>query len=300
MQASSKRYRKKVWDWFEQTFASRLNDKKNGAITLVMQRLHEDDIAGRLMKKHGWTVLNLPAIPHQDITYAIGNFSYHRKAGEPLDPKRTGTKELSTIKQELGSYGYNAQYLQQPLHRDSSIIKVHWLKKIAEPPQDFEAIYHSWDCAVKPGANTDYTVCTVWGVKQHCYYLIDLFRQKVSFPQLKEAALALATEYQPNAVLIEDKASGQALLQELREKTSLPILGITPKHDKITRALEICHIIESGRVCIPENISWRSELENELSAFPNASHDDIVDSISQFLKWINYNTINNLRVRELF
>jgi predicted phage terminase large subunit-like protein len=299
IQAASHKHRRKVIQWFEQTFASRLDDRKNGSITLVMQRLHEEDLAGYLIKKGGWQVLSLPALTDQDFLYKIGDFAYLRRASEPLDPQRASSDEIQVIKNEIGSYGYNAQYLQQPLLQHGNIIKHSWLRKVEQLPINFDAIYHSWDCAVKTGMNNDFSVCTIWGVIANQYYLIDMLREKLEFPSLKHEVVNLAQKYQPAAVLIEDKASGQALLQELRHYSALPIIAILPKKEKFVRLLSTSHIIESGRVHVPLYAAWLQAFELELTTFPNASHDDVVDSTSQFLEWINNMNINNLKVRTL-
>ncbi len=297
MQAYSKRHRDRVSNWFDQTLMSRLNDKKNGSVVVVMQRLHKDDLVGHLMKKSGWCMLNLTALNEAPVEYKFKNFTYYRKEHEPLDPKRMGIKELQEVKKDLGNQAYQAQYLQHPVGLEYIALNPKWLMRVNEMPHLFEAKYHSWDCACKTGLNNDYSVLTKWGVIDQRYYLLDVVRKKLTFPQLKSAILD--DEDIPDAILIEDASSGQALIQELRQ-SNLPVIPIIPKNSKASRILGISHIMEQGRIFIPSNALWYSELEEEMLSFPDGRHDDIIDSIAQFLIWINSRSHSAFKITSLW
>jgi predicted phage terminase large subunit-like protein len=286
LQALSSSFRNRANIWFEQTFTSRLNDKKRGAIVIVMQRLHVNDLTGFLNQgdKEEWHLLNIPmvATKNEDIIY--GDFNYKRVAGEYLHIKRDGEKEILNLKKTMGSYAFEAQYQQNPVPLDGGIIKKSWLQYYMRAPE-FEAIYQSWDCAIKVSQNNDYSVCTTWGVYNGNYYLIDVVKARFEYPMLKKEILLNASKYKPSALIIEDKASGQQLIQDLH-CSGLNIIKYMPKFDKMTRLIITSHIFESGRILLPHNKDWLNEFIHELTIFPNAEHDDQIDSSTQFLGWI--------------
>jgi predicted phage terminase large subunit-like protein len=286
LQAASSSQRKRAINWYEQTFSTRLNDKKKGVIVVLMQRLNQEDLSGYLLKNTLWQHLKLPAIAGSDMQYNCGEFYYCMQKGELLSPKREGKKELQNAKIELGSYGFNAQYLQEPIPLSSGIIKYHWLQRFDHIPDDDKLNYQSWDCASKANEYNDYSVCTTWSVSKNKYYLIDVYRARIEFPDLKSKARQLYNAYQPAAILIEDKASGQPLIQELLDNGNFPIIPISPRKDKHTRVLSILAMFEAKKIYFPHSAIWLSELEAELFTFPHAAHDDQVDALTQFLQWI--------------
>ena len=284
MQALSDKFRNRANTWFEQTFASRLNSLKHGRIVIVMQRLHINDLTGFLLKKSHktWHVLKLPFIAEDDTFIEFGNFSYRRKSGDYLHVGRYNIDDIDGIKNALGSYAFSSQYQQEPLYLEGNIIKNSWLKYY-DDQSDFDEIYQSWDCAIKTSYQNDYSVCTTWGIKDSKYYLIDVFRDKLDYPSLKKTVYNKALDIKPNAIIIEDKASGQQILQELTE--SLNIIKYNPKYDKITRFVLVSSIFEAGKVFIPSNKAWLENFLSELRGFPNVDHDDQIDSMTQFLIW---------------
>jgi len=301
MQALSNYFRKRANIWFEQTLTSRLNSQKEGAIIIVMQRLHVKDLTGFLIEKdpENWQLLNIPLIAEKNELIQYNNFSYSRKAGEYLHNDRAGSKEIEHLKKALGSYAFAAQYQQNPRPLNGGIIKQSWLKYYDIEPK-FETIYQSWDCAIKPSKTNDYTVCTTWGVYNSNYYLIDVLRERLDYPSLKKTIINNALNFKPNAVIVEDKASGQQIIQELTNN-GLNIIKIMPKFDKLTRLIINSNIFESGRVFLPINKNWSVDFFSELLAFPNTNFDDQIDSTTQFLEWIeNKKTTNcNYSVRKL-
>ena len=294
----SEKQRDKVLKWYDNTFSSRLNNKKNGAIIVVMQRLHENDLSGHLLEKGGWVHLNLPAIFEEEATINIGNFNKIIKKGELLFEKREGKEEIERIKKDMGEYVFNCQYQQKPMTENSGIFSKKWLQYYNENI-NFENIYLSFDTAIKAGINNDPSVCTIWGKYKNNYYLIDLYREWLEYPDLKRKSIQLINKWQPRAILIEDKASGQSLIQDLKKELSYNVIPIKVVKDKITRFASITPIFEAERIFIKDKTNWLFDLEYELLTFPNSQHDDQVDSISQFLNWIENNNLKEYKIRYL-
>ena len=297
LQAASIAKRTRVIEWFEQTFSTRLNDKKKGVIVVIMQRLHVDDLSGHLLRKKFWQTLILPAVSEQDTMFEVGKFTHLYKTGDLLNPKREGEKEIEMAKLELGSYGFNAQYQQSPLHLTNGIVKSAWIKSYIDLPTHFDLCYQSWDCALSTKTQADYSVCSTWGIVNQQIYLLDIFRKQIDFISLKQMVIKLYENYKPAAVIIENKASGQSLIQELAHTTLIPVIKYLPTNDKMSRLLMVCSMFESGKVLFPQNASWLAELESELFHFPNAAHDDQVDSATQFLLWFKNNAGHRYMVR---
>lgn len=286
LQASSHGKREGVTDWFDQTLLSRLNDKKKGVIMLVMQRLHQKDLTGHLLNKGNWDKIVMPAIAPANKTYEISDFIHHRKEKEALHPERESLEDLEKLKNEMGSRAFNAQYQQDPMASTSQLMNSKWLRRYntnAEPPSGY--IYQSWDCAFKVTDESDYSVCTTWRVTSNCLYLVDVFRDKLNFPDLKNQVIRLYERYSPAGVIIEDKAAGQSLIQQLQAETMLPVLSFMPKRDKETRFVTVTPMLEAGKVYVPYAAPWLAEFELEMMNFPHAKHDDQVDSVTQFLSW---------------
>jgi predicted phage terminase large subunit-like protein len=152
-------------------------------------------------------------------------------------------------------------------------------------------IVQSWDTAYKDKEINDPSVCTTWLVSRFGYWLLHVYRDRLDYPSVKRAVKSMAAAWSPNVVLIEDKASGQSLIQELRSETRLSVVAIEPDGDKVTRANSCSGICEAGRVHLPEVAEWLMEFELELFAFPLSTTKDQVDSVSQFLNWIHAKSV---------
>jgi hypothetical protein len=235
--------RTRVNDWFGNTLYSRLNSKQDGAIIVIMQRLHEDDLAGHLLKQQGWEVVAFPAIAPSDERYQIQTWAgprvFTRRAGEALHPAREPLEVLALIREQLGEYDFAGQYQQTPAPLGGGIVKREWLTRHAyapwQLPARFECIVQSWDSAAKASELADYSVCTTWGVAAGVIYLLDVWRQKVDYPQLKRAALALALQFRPDTIFVEDKSSGIELIQELAQAGIYGVKPYTPSGEKVMR-----------------------------------------------------------------
>ena len=290
--AQSEKARRAVNDWYGTTLLSRLDDKENGAIILVMQRLHEDDLAGKLLREGGWQHLDLPAIAQEDEEIPIGPSGVHRRRkGEALHAERESPALLEDIRREMGSLAFSAQYLQRPVPLEGNLIKRDWIKWYETPPSRIGGaqIVQSWDVASTTGETNDYSVCTTWLVMKRNYYLLDVWRGRLEFPRLKQKLIALAHEHKPNRILIEQAGPGLHLIQEFRANpvTGVPMpIPIKPEGEKIVRMEAQSARFEAGQVHLPKEATWLSELLHEILAFPKARHDDQIDSVSQFLNWV--------------
>jgi predicted phage terminase large subunit-like protein len=278
-EANSEAYRAKVWDWFTDDLYTRL--EPGAAMVLIMTRWHTDDLAGRILASPGaseWTVINLPAL-------AEAGDPLGRSEGEALCPERYDEQQLATIREALGS-SFTALYQQRPAAQEGELFKREWWRYYDAPPA-FRRIVQSWDTSFKTSASNDYSCCTTWGETDTGFYLLDVWKRRVEFPELKRMVQALAETYKPHAVLVEDKASGQSLIQELQRDTSLPILPVKVDADKFARAAAVTPLIEAGRVHLPQGAPWLAEFLDSLATFPNGAHDDDVDSVSQALGWLS-------------
>ena len=284
LQAHSHAHREVVNEWFDHTFATRLDDKQRGAIVLVMQRLHTEDLSGYLLERGGWHHLNLPAIAPADVVVRCGAFSYARPAGEVLHAAREPLEVLEQVKLELGSRNFSAQYQQQPIRRAGALLKPHWFGRFEEVPEGM--CVQSWDTAVKASDGHDASACATFVVKDGVHYLVDMLVGRMEYPALKRAIRNHAVRFSPDAVLMEDKASGQSLLQELRVETDLKLIARMPVGDKVSRMERVTPMMEAGQVMLPKRASWLAALEEELFRFPDGGHDDQADAVSQYLNWV--------------
>lgn len=160
-------------------------------------------------------------------------------------------------------------------------------------------IIHSWDTAIKAGQGNDYSVCAVFSWEDESHRLVDVWRAQVEYPELKRRVYQLVERDEPHAVLIEDKASGQSLIQDVKRESNLPIIAIMPQGDKITRFARITPMLEAGQVALPRYASWLSAFESELLSFPSGAHDDQVDAFSQYLNWVRQKQWDGLGVRRV-
>lgn len=162
-------------------------------------------------------------------------------------------------------------------------------------------IIQSWDTAIKSGKGSDASVCLTFEHQEGegLHLLLDCWAARVEYPELKRALLTLAGDYCPDVILIEDKASGQSLIQDIRKETSLPVLPIMPIGDKVTRFARVTPMIEAGMVALPKYAKWLAAFEQELLLFPHGSHDDRVDALSQYLNWVRGRQRSALQIRTL-
>jgi predicted phage terminase large subunit-like protein len=280
--------------WYSNTLISRLDNKRKGAIIVVTQRMHMDDLTAHALRtsKH-WEVLSIPAIADLDEDILIRDENeeadyYHRSAGEALQPDREPADMLREL--ELADpYTFAAQYQQSPVPIGGLLIQREWLRYYTRaelPERTYKSkIIQSWDTAAKNGTSNDYSVCTTWLVHDKIYYLLDLLRGRYDYPQLRELAVKLAQQYKPDVVLIEDTCVGSALCRELGDLIKKPIKPVPVHGNKTGRLFVEQGKFQAGLVRFPKDATFLRELEAELLAFPQGKHDDQVDSITQALSY---------------
>lgn len=225
------------------------------------------------------------------IQTPYGTRRFQRRAGEALHPEREPLEILEHIREAQGEYHFAGQYQQSPAPLGGGLVKAEWFKTYAESdlPASFEMIFQSWDTANKPAELNDYSVCTTWGIKEKHAYLLHVVRKRLGYPELKRAVLEQAEAFSPQTILVEDKASGTQLIQELVSEGMHAIQKYEPTMDKIMRMHSVTSTIENGFVHLPDKAAWLGEYLHELTSFPKGKYDDQADSTSQALDWFKQN-----------
>jgi predicted phage terminase large subunit-like protein len=281
---------------FLNTVLSRHDDKRTGAIVIIMQRVHMDDLTGFVLRKSDdWTVLTLPAIAEGFERIRTGANNMHlRRPGELLSPEREPLSALNNLRQLLGSDVFSAQYQQAPVPPEGAMIKRHWVQRHKDPPARSREhfVFQSWDTAAKGGPDNDWSVCTTWLMVDAYYYLPDVWQGRVDYPTLKQRVKEYAEQWSADQVLVKESGTAIGLLQELAHCVR-GLTSITPEKDKKSRMSMASAIFEAKQVFFPEQASWLPELEAELFSFPSSRHDDQADSISQAL---NHGKVSSLWV----
>jgi len=269
MDALSESKRQYGNDWYHTNFPMRLDDKRTGAIVIVAQRLHYDDLVDTLLRSgEQWTVLKLPAIAEEEQKIPIGPGKFHiRRISEALHSEREPLSELELIR-TLKPDIFAAQYQQTPVPPGGFMIKRQWIHRYDQLPDRTPSSIdiQSWDTAAKDGAENDWSVCTTWRIQDGKYYLIDVLRKKLDYPSLKAQAIAHARKFSANKIFIEDIGIGTALIQELK-KAGFPTIAVKPERNKRTRISIQSAKFESGLVLFPRQAHWLAEFEAELFAF---------------------------------
>ena len=272
----------KTYEWY--TSGPRQRLQPGGAIVIVMTRWSQRDLTAQVLKSAAqrggeeWEVIEFPAI---------------LPSGNPLWPEFWPPEELAALKEELPNSKWMAQYQQQPTSESSAIVKREWWRTWEkEEPPACEFILMSWDTAFEKTQRADFSALTTWGVfyqagedgeQQANIILLNAYRERMEFPRLKQVAIEQYKEWDPDAVIIEKKASGAPLIYELRAM-GIPVQDFTPTkgNDKIARLNGVSDLFASGMVWVP-NRSWAEEVVDEVASFPAGEHDDYVDSTSMAL-----------------
>lgn len=273
----------KVYEWY--TSGPRQRLQPGGAIVVVMTRWHKRDLTGQIIKssvqREGvdeWEVIEFPAI---------------MPSGAPLWPEFWPMKELESLRNELPAPKWSAQYQQNPTSEEGALVKREWWKRWEEDdPPPCEFIIQSWDTAFLKTQRADFSACTTWGVfyrpdddgvTQPNVILMDAYKERLEFPELKKTAYDFYQHWQPEAFVVEAKAAGTPLIFELRAM-GIPVAEYTPSrgNDKISRVNAVSDLFASGVIWAPET-RWAEEVIEEFAAFPAGEHDDLVDSSTQAL-----------------
>ena len=291
-EANSDTVRTFVNDWFKSTLAPRLNDKANGAILCVMQRLHQYDLPGMLLDAGGWDNLSLAAIAQEDVAIPLGRDRvHHRRVGDVLHPARESLATLEQRRTDMGSSAFNSQYLQAPLPAVGNLVRAVWLKHYPAS-LDIETlpgrVVQSWDTASKDGVQSDWSVCVTAVCHRGQIHIINVYRERLTIHGLVEQATNLARQYRAQDLLIEDAASGIQLMQLLRNDKPAGVpwpIACRPEGDKVTRMAGAAARIEAGQLVLPQDAHWLAAFKSELLAFPSGRYDDQVDALSQLINW---------------
>jgi predicted phage terminase large subunit-like protein len=304
-QADSPTIRNSTWDAYQADLLTRL--VPGGFVVLVQTRWHEDDLAGRLLPQQyagqsgmikcrdgkTWEVINLPA-ECERADDPLG-----REVGEMLWKEWFDDEHWAPFRMQSRTWA--ALFQQRPRPDEGGIFKESWCRnRYGAIPAEAKTIVHSWDTAQKEKDHNDPTAGTVWqqGRGASGHYLREVFVGRIDYPTLRRKVIAYAERDKPIAILIEDKSSGQSLIQDLRNSTSLPVIAIEPDGNKIFRAMEVSPMVEGGLVHLPQagarlvdhlgrpfDVPWLIDFEGEFFGFPLSTNDDQVDSATQYLRW---------------
>jgi predicted phage terminase large subunit-like protein len=295
--------------------STRLNNPKTGCKVIVMQRLHENDLSGHVLRQGGWDHLCLPAQFEKGrrSKTTLGNYDPRTEDGELLWKGRFGMKEIDELKVQLGEYGTSGQLQQRPSPAAGGIIKRDWFKLLSanDPLPKLMYVVQSYDTAFTEKTQNDPTACSTWGVFNHAngksVVLLDCWKEHLGYPDLRKK---MGEEYRSkygdkdktvDVVLIEEKGSGISLMQDLR-RSGVPCHPYNPgRADKVTRVHSVAPLLESGLVYLPESKknpgrapSWTDAMMHELMIFPNGEHDDMVDSMTQALIYLRDTRMLNI------
>ncbi|MFD0979940.1 phage terminase large subunit [Tropicimonas aquimaris] len=277
-------------EFIEGSLLSRFNNQAEGRVVMIAQRLHELDPPGYLLDKGTYRHLNLPAIAEENESVRIGNTKeqvHCRCPGDLLFPERLDRETLDRMRREMGSVIFNCQYQQNPIAPDGSPLRWEWFGtyETVEDRRWYQLIVQSWDTGMSSSPSSDFSVCTTWGFREHKWYLLDVWRGQLDYPDLKSKTLQLVAQWDPDRVLIEDAATGRPLFDDLFPEDRRRYERIRPEKEKEIRFNASCAPVEERKVFLPAEAPWLAGFKHELQAFPRARNDDQVDSFSQFLNW---------------
>ena len=283
--AQNEAARETVKTWHDESLRFRVESLENSATILVMQRLHEDDLAGHLLSRGGYHELRLPAIAQADELVEVGpGRFYQRREGHALHPARQSLKALLEARAE-NAHSFASQQQQDPVPVTGNFVDPKHFGTYQEPPTS-GLVVQSWDTASKTGLHNDFSVGITAILYQRRFYIIDVHRERMDFAQLRQRVTELCNSYRVQRLLIEDAASGQQLLQMLREPPNgVPHpIPCRPEGDKSVRFYAQASRIQAGEVVLPQTAPWLPDFIKEIAAFPNGRFDDQADALSQLLR----------------
>ena len=291
-------------EWWDQSMSTRLNDPKTGAYIVIMQRLHESDLTGHVLSKDtgNWVHLCLPMRFEPDRRCITPWYTDTRDEGELLVEERFGEAEVKELEGKLGPFAAAGQLQQRPKPKGGGIIKREWwtlwdetvsmgegLRKSVFPP--FEYVIASLDTAYTTKQENDYSAMTIWGVwidrqGNQRIMLVYAWQDRLEFPKLVKKTLEVSNKFKIDKLLIESKAAGISVAQELRThfaKENWGIQLVDPgRGDKVARTYAIQHLFSEGMIYAPD-MDWAEKVIEQAESFPKAVHDDLVDSMTQAL-----------------
>lgn len=270
-EANSATIRNKIKEAYDTTLSSRLQD--GGAIIVIMTRWHSDDLVGSLLEEteEQWEHISLPAIAKE-------NDLLGRKVGEPL---WQSLQFYEKFRERIGSYNFSALFQQEPVENEYLIFNPNWWRYWETLPKLTE-VFQIWDTAFKINEKNDYSVCVTMGYAGNAIYVLDVFRRKMTYPDLERKVVEKFKEYNPDWIFIEDAGSGQSLIQSfnsVKYAHNMRIEGLKPSN-KVTRAHSVSALVENGQVYLKKGADWVIPFVNELASFPSGKNDDQVDGFA--------------------
>ena len=299
-QAQSLAWRQKCKDWYTDVLWTR--QAPGAGILVLMTRWHSDDLAGWLLSeaerdpsKEQWEVISFPAIAEED--------EEHRRKGEALHPDRFPLPRLEAMRR-LNPVTFASLYQQRPIPAEGGTIKADWLgQTYAKPQASYRRVLCSVDTAYKTAAHNDPSAILVAGERSDgSVDVLDVITGRWGYPELKRSIKSVALKWPGATWLVEDKASGQSLIQDLRvdQGWKHSVIPITPTADKRTRMEVEVDFIAAGRLRLPEAAPWLVDFRRELLSFPAGTHDDQADALSQLLGWLRTGSDTDRRIRILY
>jgi predicted phage terminase large subunit-like protein len=301
--------REAVREMYDQELFTRLNDPDKSAIVIIMQRLHVADLTGHVLgeapkqeesvevepglqvdDKHEWDHLRLPMEfePGDACQTSLGLVDPRTEPGELLQPGRFSAAWVRKAKKTLGTYGIAGQLQQRPAPLEGGIIDMSWFRRYHVLPkrEEWLEVVQFWDTAQKPDevVNAPW-VCGTWVRTERGLYLKNVYRRWMTYPDGKRAVKSLYVREQPSVVVVEDASTGQSIIQEFREDSTVPVRGMSPEQDKLTRLSVESPMIEAGHVYLPHTAPWLPDFEQEISTFPASATKDQADMLSMALKY---------------
>lgn len=277
-----------VLEWWRNAIPSRLNDPQRGCFIIVAQRVHQADLSGDVLEREDdWVHLCLPA-EYEGKRYArtpLGFDDPRAEAGELLWPKRFGRAELAAIRGSMLESEYQGQYQQQPAPPGGDIFKWEWFQSYrpGDTPR-FERVIDFWDTAQSTKDDAAFSVRERWGEAANGYYLLHVLRERMAYPALKQR---ITDDYEAggvDAVVIEDKSSGISVIQDLQQKTTVPVIPYVLGRDgKVTRARAQASTVQGGNVWVPESAPWLEAFKDEITHFPGGKYKDQTDVMTMAL-----------------
>lgn len=278
---------------FKQGYSTRLDDKQRGAIVIVMQRLHEQDLSAHCLAL-GYRHLKLENPCAEDTTLVTRRGTrYDRKAGELLSPEREGLKDIATMRVTLGPFAFAGQYSQTPSPAGGVIFQRDWWEEYRELPANLDSVAISIDCAFKALEDSDFVCAMVGGWKGANCYLIERTMERLTFGGTKALIKQLHARYpKAAAIYVEDKANGPAVIDDLKD--AIPgLIAVDPQGGKIARAHSVSGTVEAGNVYLPQYLDefgnvipgrdWVAEFIDKAAKFPKVANDDDIDAFTQLV-----------------
>ena len=293
--AASPQSRDRVKRFFDETLLSRLDDKATGRVIMVQQRLHEDDIVAHALEKEGYNHLCLPAVAMEDQVFQLTRGRiHHRRIGDALNEGRESLAVLESLAKEIGPGVYQAQYQQNPEAPGGGFVRYQDIQFYDEAPQRHlcSRVLQSWDTAISDTPTSAYTAGTTWGFYQGTWLLLDASRIREDYSGVLGCIRSWAHKWKAETILIENAAMGSSLCGDLRRlrmagSLAAQTYAVRPRDSKEVRLMSAAERLYTGVAKLPRSAPFAADLRKELQSFPNGKYDDLCDSLSQAINYIN-------------